>query len=533
MDVLLLSTYFVVLALLALSGLHRLHLTVHALRRPRRPRPASPSEWPTVLVQLPMYNEAFVAERVIRAAAALRYPSDRLRIQVLDDSTDDTVALVNRVVADLRAAGRPIEVVRRPDRTGFKAGALAYGLQQTDGEMVAIFDADFVPLPDFLERTVPHLAADPKLGLVQARWTHLNRDTSLLTRAQGVFLDGHFAVEHAGRNHAGLLFNFNGTAGVWRRQAIEDAGGWRADTITEDLDLSYRAQLAGWHFHYEHGVVAPAELPESWVAFRSQQARWVRGSVETARLLVPVVMRSRALGWGQRAEAFVHLTNNFAYLLMATLAILLPAAVVLRDQLGWRVPGGQVFLSGLDVTMLVAGTFAMFVFYGVAAARCRSGWRVPDIVYALCLGCGMSLGNSVEVIRGLRSRRSEFVRTPKKGSGPSTKTRPAYRSPLKVDLLIAELILAVYYGAAVVYALYFDLWGALPFLVMYLVGFASVSIAMLIESTVRSRAPVSVPAEELFDLSCSGVQSARDRSIISVTCSSSSSSPFLRPDGLE
>ena len=500
MDVLLLSAYFGVLTLLALSGVHRLHLTLHTLRRRRTQQIETPNDWPSVLVQLPMYNEAFVAERVIRAAAALRYPADRLRVQVLDDSTDDTAALVNRVVASLAQAGRPVEVVRRPDRVGFKAGALAYGLTQDDSELVAIFDADFVPPEDFLQRLVPVLAADAELGLVQARWGHLNRDHSMLTRAQGIFLDGHFAVEHAGRDQAGLFFNFNGTAGIWRRKAIEDAGGWRADTITEDLDLSYRAQLQGWRFRYEHDVVAPAELPQSWAAFRSQQARWVRGSVETARLLVPTVLRARGLNVMQRAEALVHLTNNFAYLMMAALALLLPAAVVLRDQLGWRVPGGQPLLSGLDVTMLVAGTFAMVVFYGVAAARCRAGWRIGDLFYALCLGCGMSLGNAAEVVRGLRSRRSEFVRTPKEGSG-QRRVRAVYRSPVKFDLLAAELLMTVYYAAASVYALYFSLWGALPFVVMYLIGFGSVSLSTVVESTARARAPVNVSADSAEELS--------------------------------
>ena len=525
MAALTLVAYFGVLTLLALSGLHRLHLTFHALRGRRkdadaamrpdsgratavpdsaratavpdsaRAAPVPGSAWPVVLVQLPMFNEAFVAERVIRAAAAMRYPSDRLKIQVLDDSTDSTVALVNRVVADLQAEGCPVEVVRRPDRVGFKAGALAYGIKKDDSEFVAIFDADFVPRPDFLQRLVPRLMADEALGLVQARWTHLNRDASLLTRAQGIFLDGHFSVEHAGRDAAGLFFNFNGTAGIWRRAAIEEAGGWRADTITEDLDLSYRAQLAGWRFQYEHDVVAPAELPESWAAFRSQQARWVRGSVETARLLVPQVVRARGLSLLQRSEALVHLTNNFAYLFMAALAVLLPVAVVLRDQLGWRVPGGQGLLSGLDVTMLIAGTFAMIVFYGVAAYRCRAGWRIGDLLYALCLGCGMSLANAVEVVRGFRSRRSEFVRTPKQGTadGP-TKARPQYRSKVKVDVLALELLMTVYYLAVTAYALYFALWGALPFVVMYLVGFFSVSVATALESTIRGQAPVSVSA---------------------------------------
>ncbi|MEM7674551.1 MAG: glycosyltransferase family 2 protein, partial [Myxococcota bacterium] len=269
------------------------------------------------------------------------------------------------------------------------------------------------------------------------------------------------------------------------------------DTITEDLDLSYRAQLAGWRFRYEHHVIAPAELPESWAAFRSQQARWVRGSVETAGLLLPTVLRARQLNFRQRSEALIHLTNNFAYLFMAALAVLLPAAVVLRDQLGWRVPGGQVLLSGFDVTMLIAGTLAMIVFYGVAAARCRAGWRILDLLYALCLGCGMSIANAIEVIRGLRSRRSEFVRTPKRGTATGTKALTTYRSPIKIDLLAIELFMTLYYAAAAAYALYFSLWGALPFMVMYLIGFGSVAVATVFESAIRSRRTIEVATDGL------------------------------------
>lgn len=476
----LLIGYFVALFVLAVLGLHRLVMAIVAGRagRAQGPIPALSDPAPRVLVQLPMYNEALVAERLLRTVAAMRYPEGRWTIQVLDDSTDETRRVVDRVAAALRAQGAPIEVVRRSERRGFKAGALAYGLERSEHELVAIFDADFLPEPDFLERTVGHLVADPEVGLVQARWGHDNRETSWLTRAQAVFLDGHFAVEHRARAALGHFFNFNGTAGIWRRAAIEAAGGWRDLTITEDLDLSYRAQLAGWRFVYLDDVVTPAELPESWLAFRAQQARWVRGSVQTARALLGAVMRS-GQPLARRVDAAVHLLQNFAYLFMAALATLLPAAVVLREELGWRVPGGRPLLSWLDFTMLAVGTCAMLVFYGVGAWRTdrQAGLRrALEITFALCVGAGMSLTNTAEVLAGLRSRRSEFVRTPKRGGASAARAQQLYRSSLQLGRPLLELVYATYFCVAIAYAVRWSLYGALPFLVMYAVGFLAVGL---------------------------------------------------------
>ncbi len=485
MSSILLVLYFLALTLLSVLGLHRLVMAIVAMRADRPEVGAAPlgPDAPTVLIQLPLYNESLVAERLLKVAGALRYPEGRCCIQVLDDSTDETGRVVDRTAATLKKQGVRIEVVRRTDRKGYKAGALAYGLKQSDHEYVAIFDADFMPKPDFLERTVPELAQDPGIGLVQARWGHDNRDASWLTRAQAIFLDGHFGVEHTARAALGHFFNFNGTAGVWRRSAIDEAGGWRDVTITEDLDLSYRAQLKGWRFRYMDDVVAPAELPDSWVAFRTQQARWVKGSVETARLLMGPVLRSK-LPWNLRFDAAVHLCQNFAYPLMALLATLLPAAVILRDQLGWQVPGGQALLSVLDLSMLGVGTFAMFIFYGVAVLRSEGGpslVRGLEILFALCVGAGMSLTNTAEVISGLRSENSEFVRTPKQGAATRQLAHKAYRSPLKFGRLILELIYLSYFVVAIVYALQWSLWGAMPFLLMYAVGFFAVSFLSLRE----------------------------------------------------
>jgi cellulose synthase/poly-beta-1,6-N-acetylglucosamine synthase-like glycosyltransferase len=480
----LLVVYFTVLGGLALLGIHRLLLTLSALRKdPPRAEAALDPSAPPVLVQLPIYNEAFVAERLLRAAARLRYPG-ALAIQVIDDSTDETSRLLDRAAAELRASGIDVRIVRRRDRSGYKAGALAHGLQRSDQPLIAIFDADFIPTEDFLERTVPALLAGERIGLVQARWGHVNQNASMLTRAQAIFLDGHFAIEHCARSKRGHFFNFNGTAGVWRRSAIETAGGWTGDTITEDLDLSYRAQLAGWRFEYLDHVVAPAELPERWSAFRSQQARWVRGSVETARKHLFEVLRARRLPLAVRAEAAVHLTNNFAYLWMAALACLLPAAVVLRDQLGWRVPFGQPMLSALDLTMLTAGTFAMFWFYAAAILRTDGRMtlaRATDLLFALCLGAGMSISNAFEVIAGCFSRGSEFVRTPKRGDVARDRAMAQYRTRLRTTVLGIESIFLAYFAASLAYALYFELWGALPFLLLYLIGFGAVVGGHLME----------------------------------------------------
>ena len=480
----LLIAYFGTLGALAVLGVHRLALWLASIGiKPRVPTALS-ARPPTVLVQIPVYNELFVAERIIRAVGELRYPQDRLQVQILDDSTDETRHVVDRAAVQLRERGTRAEVVRRSQRQGYKAGALAYGLAQAESELVAIFDADFVPDPDFLERLVPVLEADRTVGLVQARWGHLNRTQSWLTRAQAVFLDGHFAVEHRARARLGHFFNFNGTAGIWRREAIEAAGGWRADTITEDLDLSYRAQLAGYRFCYAHEVVAPAELPESWTAFRSQQARWVRGSVQTARLLLRPLLRA-ALPARVRLDALVHLTGNFAYLLMAVLAVLLPAAVVVRDQLGWRVPGGQPLLTVFDLVTLGAGTLAMVVFYGAASGRVRPGpwWlRLSEVAWALCVGAGMSLANAQEVVRGLGRRPAEFVRTPKRGASDGERLRNTYLPRLRVPRAALEIGGAAYYAAAVVYALRWSLWGALPFLLLYALGFLAVGVGTVWET---------------------------------------------------
>jgi cellulose synthase/poly-beta-1,6-N-acetylglucosamine synthase-like glycosyltransferase len=366
------SAYFAVLLFLAMYGLHRSHLVIAVLRHRRVLRelkegvPALPveglaarSDLPHVTMQLPLYNEATVAERLLDHVAAIEWPRDRFEIQVLDDSTDETRALVRRRVEAYREQGLDVTYIHRVDRTGYKAGALDNGLQVAKGDLVAIFDADFLPQRDFLRAVVPHFMADPKVGMVQARWGHLNREHSLLTRTQALMLDGHHLVENRARMASGWLFNFSGTGGMWRKEAISSAGGWQHDTLTEDLDLSYRAQLAGWKFVYRENIVTPAELPEDISAFRAQQFRWAKGTVQTARKLLSRVRRAD-LTTMQRVEAFFHMTPHFAYPLMVVLSVLLLPALISMPATNVRT------MLLIDLPLVVGTTGSLAAFYAMA-----------------------------------------------------------------------------------------------------------------------------------------------------------------------
>ncbi|CAI8007128.1 Xyloglucan glycosyltransferase 4 [Geodia barretti] len=333
-----------------------------------RGAPLLEREPPAVLIQLPVFNERYVVERLIRAVAALDYPRSRLSVQVLDDSTDDTGTIADRVVAECAAAGLDICRIHRTDRRGFKAGALQVGLDASDAPFVVIFDADFVPKPDFLQEALPYLLGDERTGLVQARWDHLNRDYSLLTDVQAILLDGHFMTEHGGRHVSGCFFNFNGTAGIWRRAAIEDAGGWEGDTLTEDLDLSYRAQLRGWRFVFVPEIAAPAELPVSMNAFKAQQRRWAQGSLQTARKLLPQILAS-PLPLRVRAEAFFHLSSNLAYPLMAVLSLLMAPVLFARVSTGLRE------MALLDIPIFAAATLSVVSFYSFSQSACSGSSR--------------------------------------------------------------------------------------------------------------------------------------------------------------
>jgi cellulose synthase/poly-beta-1,6-N-acetylglucosamine synthase-like glycosyltransferase len=466
----LLASYYLVLGVLACFGVHRLVLVWRCWSHRGRARPVilPPTEWPLVTVQLPLYNERCVVERLLDAVGALDYSAGRLEIQVLDDSTDETSALAAAAVERLRARGLAVEHLRRTHRHGFKAGALEAGLEAARGELIAVFDADFVPPPGFLTATVPAFA-DPAVGMVQTRWEHLNREASLLTRVQALLLDGHFAVEHRARHVAGCFFNFNGTAGIWRRQAIADAGGWAHDTLTEDLDLSYRAQLAGWRFVYLAEVAVPAELPADAASFKAQQRRWAKGSLQTARKVLPRLLSAR-LPWRVKLEACAHLTANLSYPLMVALSLLLFPAMVARRG------GARALLLWLDAPLFVAATASVFTFY--IASQVLLGRRIGPAARLLpavmALGLGLAPNNARAALSGLRRRGGVFDRTPKHGSGPRAGPRRGlhrYRARRDPNLTL-EGLLAAYLALCCAAASASGMWLALPFLALFLHGYA-------------------------------------------------------------
>src|SRR5205823_2340953 len=326
---LLVAAYVAVLALVAFYGFHRYILVYLYLKH--RHDGYTPKDTfdtlPRVTVQLPMYNEDTVAERIIRASCQIDYPLDKLEIQVLDDSTDHSADIARRACEDWAAKGIPIKYIHRTNRVGYKAGALAEGLKVATGEFIAIFDADFIPPKDNLHNCIQYYTEE-KVGMVQVRWDHLNRDASLLTKSQAIFLDGHFVIEHTARNRSGRFMHFNGTAGVWRRTTIDDGGGWQHDTLTEDLDLSYRCQVKGWQFVYLPQYAAPAELPPEMIAFKQQAHRWTKGSMQTAIKLLPGILRSKHLSWRIKEEAFFHLTCTIIYPLMVLLTLMMYPAFI-------------------------------------------------------------------------------------------------------------------------------------------------------------------------------------------------------------
>ena len=467
------AIYVIAALLLAIYGANSLLLTM-VYWRVRQRQPAEPplSRAPRVTVQLPIYNEVHVVERLIDAVAQLDYPAHRLQIQVLDDSSDETTAIAQARVDAHRARGVDIVLVRRQGREGYKAGALAHGLRRATGELMAIFDADFVPEPDFLRRTVPYFLADPGLGFLQTRWGHLNADYSPLTRVQALALDGHFAVEQTARQRAGWFMNFNGTAGLWRRACIEESGGWSGDTLCEDLDLSYRAQVAGWRAAYLPQVVAPAEVPPQLAAFKRQQFRWAKGSIQCLRKLAGDVWRTeRSLA--ARLEGLVHLSGYLAHplmvlMLLATLPLLLSGA-----RLNW--PLAYLSLASLGPPLL----------YAVGQKALYPDWwqrygRMPLLVL---LGSGIALNNSVAVLQGLLGSESHFRRTPKFRLEGKNGQWQGQRYALTLDwMILGELLLALYAALTIGVAWRQGHTWAIPFLCLYLGGFGLVAIVGLWQS---------------------------------------------------
>jgi len=432
---------------------------------------------PAVTTQIPVYNEYNVVERIVRAACSMAYPSERHEIQILDDSTDETRRLVDDIAAEMAAAGHNIQVLRRHGREGFKAGALAEGFRLAAGELMAVFDADFVPPRDYLLKTVPFFLNQQNLGLVQARWGHLNRDRSLLTRAQSIGIDGHFMVEQSARNWGGLFMNFNGTAGIWRRQAIRDGGGWQWDTLTEDMDLSYRVQMAGWKTLYLPDLVVPAEIPEDVCAFKSQQFRWAKGSIQTALKLLPGLLAS-PISLFKKVEAWFHLTHYLVHPMMVLLSILaLPMLLSARTEMG-----AMAFC--ILALMLGFSMAAPSSLYLTSQRIAYPDWkrRIAYLPFLMIIGVGIAVSNCRAVLEALLGQESEFVRTPKKGDRPLKD----YRIRLPVSGVL-ELVLGGY--CAVSLGVYLAAGNYLvgPFLCLYAIGFLFIGLLTEVHSLGRFR----------------------------------------------
>jgi cellulose synthase/poly-beta-1,6-N-acetylglucosamine synthase-like glycosyltransferase len=479
-DMTLLVPYFVVMVILAGYGLHRYAL-VYMYYRNRKNRttepPSSFAELPRITVQLPIFNEQFVVDRLVDSICKLEYPKDRLDIQVLDDSTDETVEVARAVVERYAALGHPITYIHRTNREGFKAGALQNGMTTSKGEFIAIFDADFVPPEDWLLRVVHHFA-DPKIGMVQTRWTHLNRSYSFLTQVEAILLDGHFILEHGGRARSNVFFNFNGTAGMWRRKAIEEAGGWEHDTLTEDTDLSYRAQLKGWRFKYVQDIECPAELPIEMTAFKTQQARWAKGLIQTSKKVLPMVFRS-PVPWRVKMEAFYHLTANISYPLMIVLSTLLLPAMIIRSFGGWF----QMLL--IDLPLFLASTFSISSFYLVSQKELfprnwpRTFLYLP---FLMSFGIGLTLTNTRAVLEALFGIKSSFKRTPKYRV-QSRKDRAfgqKYRRRLGLVPWL-ELLVGAYFALMCWYAYSSENYWTIPFLILFVLGYWYTGLMSLLQ----------------------------------------------------
>jgi len=480
-ETLILVLYFFVLSILAIYGWHRYYLVyLYMKNRDKAPDAALPplplDALPRVTIQLPIYNEMYVADRLIDAVCEMDYPRDRLEIQVLDDSTDETTDIAELAVRRHAARGFDITYLHRVDRTGYKAGALEAGLRVAKADFIAIFDADFIPPRDFLLKTLPHFT-EPNIGMVQARWGHINQDYSLLTKIQSILLDAHFVLEHGGRNRAGCFFNFNGTAGVWRRDAIDSAGGWQHDTLTEDLDLSYRAQLIGWKFKFLPHVVSPAEVPVEMNSFKSQQHRWAKGSIQTCMKLLPRILRSD-MPLGAKAEAFFHLSANFNYLLMSLLSILMFPAMWVRYNMGWT----EMLL--IDIPLFAAATLSVCNFYIVSQRELYPDWRtrLKYLPFLMSIGIGLSVNNTRAVLEALFRKESEFARTPKYGIERDSDewAGKKYHQTVGVQSII-ELALGLYFTGTVFYALINQIYGTLPFLMLFQIGFLYTGLLSILQ----------------------------------------------------
>ncbi len=495
----LLSVYLAVLLLICFYGLHRYSLVyLYYKYRQNRPRlEACFRRHPRVTIQLPMFNERFVARRVIEGACTIDYPADRLQIQVLDDSTDDTTAIARQTVTRLQDKGFDIVMLHRDHRGGYKAGALQEGLKSATGEYIGIFDADFIPTPNSLKDTI-HFFTDPQVGMVQMRWGHVNRNQSLLTKAQAVLLDGHFVMEHGARNRSGRFMSFNGTAGILRKSCVESAGGWQHDTLTEDLDLSYRAQLQGWKFLFLPTTEVPAELPPEITAFKAQQYRWTKGGAQTCKKLLPTILKSQ-LRWPVKLEAFWHLTSTVVYPLVLLLTILLFPALYLKLHVFHDNMTSQLLFN---FSLLVLATFSASSFYICSQRELQRSWwqSIKYLPAIMSLGIGISINNTRGTLSGFFGKPSEFVRTPKYGIEASTNTealKAARGYSVKFDFKLQpwiELAMGLYMSASLVACIGLDLISfGIPFLFLFAAGYLYVSLSTLLGPWWRRRLARAAP----------------------------------------
>lgn len=488
-DTCLLIPYFVVMFILAFYGIHRYQLVwlyyknkKNAAKWDEPPARFAEGNLPFVTIQLPIYNEQFVIDRLIEAVCRLEYPRDRFEIQLLDDSTDETRDVAREIV-ERYARGfagmepQPIVYLHRTNRHGYKAGALDKGLDVARGEFVAIFDADFVPPPQWVMQVIHHFA-EPEIGMVQTRWTHLNRDYSFLTQVEAILLDGHFVLEHGGRSRSGVFFNFNGTAGMWRRQTIGEAGGWQHDTLTEDTDLSYRAQMVGWKFKYLQDVECPAELPIEMTAFKTQQARWAKGLIQTGKKILPRVMKSDA-PWHTKLEAWYHLTANISYPLMIVLSVLLMPAMIIRS---WQ---GYIQMMLIDFPLFMASTMSVSTFYLVSQKELFPKTWYKTFLYVPCLmalGVGLTITNTKAVMEALFGVQSAFARTPKyrvKEKGEKSQAK-VYRKRLGIVPWI-ELAIGCFFAWTVWYAFSTENFFTVPFLLLFVFGYWYTGLLSLLQ----------------------------------------------------
>lgn len=489
-DLVIILIYFGILAILSFYGLHR-YLMVFLYHKYRKhvetPR-AKFQELPRVTVQIPSYNEMYVIERVIDAACSFDYPRDRLDVQVLDDSTDETQTIAHESVRKWANQGVDIQYIHRADRTGFKAGALENGLRTAKGEFVAIFDADFMPDPDFLQKTI-HFFTDPKVGMVQARWEHINRQYSLLTKAQAIFLDGHFMLESFTRFLSGRFFNFNGTGGVLRRRTVEEAGGWEHDTLTEDLDLSYRAQMKGWRFVFLADVPVAAELPVEISSYKTQQCRWAKGAMQTCKKVLPRILRG-TYPPREKLEAWYHLTGNLTYPFMVLLSLVLFPALIVRFNQGW------FELVTIDLPLFMLSFTSVSYFYITSQKILHRDWlrRLLYLPVLMAIGIGMTISGSKAVLEGALGIQTPFIRTPKFSVGgvkDEWKSKK-YRGQLGILTLI-EIAFGLYFTFVVVFAFEMGIYGVIPFLMLFQFGFLYVGLWSLAQALRRADFRIPLP----------------------------------------